>query len=71
MEVLFLHRYVIILKSRMNSYVKVAIIFFIEMVGCIVTINVLWLFLRVPWVGLPCVIVVFPDNTYLLFDMEQ
>ena len=27
---------------------------------CIVTINALWLFLRVPWVGLQYVIVVFP-----------
>ena len=31
---------------------------------CIVTINVLWLFLMVRWVGLQCVIVVFP--TYFL-----
>ena len=34
---------------------------------CIVTINVLWLFLMVPWVDLQCVIVVFPDHTHLLF----
>ena len=34
---------------------------------CIVTINIPWLFLTVPWVGLQCVIVVFPDHTYLLF----
>ena len=34
---------------------------------CIVTINVLWLFLTVPWVGLQCVIVVFPDHTHLPF----
>ena len=33
---------------------------------CIVTINVLWLFLAVPWVGLRCVIVIFPDHTNLL-----
>ena len=32
---------------------------------CIATIHVLWLFLTVPWVGLPCVIVVFPDHTHL------
>ena len=32
---------------------------------CIVTINVLWLFLAMPWVGLQCVIVVFPDQTHL------
>ena len=33
--------------------------------GCIVTVNNLWLFLTVPWVGLQCVIVVFPDHTHL------
>ena len=37
---------------------------------CIVTINVLWLFLTVPWVGLQCVIVVFPDHTHLLFKVS-
>ena len=31
---------------------------------CIVTVNVLWLFVTVPWVGLQCVIVVFPDHRY-------
>ena len=35
---------------------------------CSVTTNVLWLFLMVPWVGLQCVIVVFPDHTHLLFQ---
>ena len=34
--------------------------------GCLVTVNVLWLFLSVPWVGLQCVIVVFPDHTHFL-----
>ena len=34
---------------------------------CIDTINVLWLFLVVPWVGLQNVVVVFPDNTHLRF----
>ena len=34
---------------------------------CIVTLNVLWLLLKVSWVGLQCVIVVFPDHTHLLF----
>ena len=38
---------------------------------CIVAINVLWLFLTVPWVGLQCVIVVFPDYTHLLFDKSR
>ena len=34
---------------------------------CIVTINVLWLFLTMPLVGLQYVILVFPDHTHLLF----
>ena len=35
--------------------------------GCLVTVNVLKLFLTVPLVGLQFVIVVFPDHTHLLF----
>ena len=31
---------------------------------CIGTINVLWLFLTMPWVGLQCVVLVFPDHTH-------
>ena len=34
----------------------------------IVTINVLWLFLKVPWVSLQYVIVVFPDYTHFLYS---
>ena len=34
---------------------------------CLVAVNVLWLFLAVMWVGLQCVIVVFPDHTHLFF----
>ena len=34
---------------------------------CLVTVNFLWLFLEVPWVGLQSVIMVFPDHTHLLF----
>ena len=34
---------------------------------CTVTINALWLFRTMPWVGLQYVIVVFPDHTHLLF----
>ena len=36
---------------------------------CLVTVSVLWLFLKVPWVGLQCVIVVFPDHTHLLLSV--
>ena len=31
-----------------------------------VTVNVLWLFLTVPWLGLQWVVVVFPDHTQIL-----
>ena len=34
---------------------------------CIVTVNVLLLFLTVPWAGLQFMIVVFHDHTHLLF----
>ena len=36
---------------------------------CLVAVNVLWLFLTVPWVGLQCVVVVFPDHSHLLYDI--
>ena len=35
--------------------------------GCLVTVNVLWLLLTVPWFDLRCVIVVFPNHAGLLF----
>ena len=38
---------------------------------CIVTINVQWLFLAVQWVGLQCVIVVFPDHTHFFIVSNQ
>ena len=30
---------------------------------CLVNVSVLWLFLTLPWIGLQCVIVLFPDHT--------
>ena len=35
------------------------------------TVSVLWLFLMVPWVGLQCVIMVFPDHIHMLFFIIQ
>ena len=32
-----------------------------------VNVSVLWIFLKVPWVGLQCVIVEFPYHNHLLF----
>ena len=37
---------------------------------CIVTINVLWLLLTVPWVGLQRLIVVVPGHTHLHFGLK-
>ena len=39
--------------------------------GCLVTVNVLWLFLAVPWVCLQYVIVIFPNHTHLLFILVK
>ena len=36
---------------------------------CLVTVNVVWLFLTRLCVGLRCEIAVFPDHTHLLFYM--
>ena len=38
---------------------------------CIVTINVLWVFYTVSWVGLHYVIVVFSDHTHILSESIQ
>ena len=38
--------------------------------GCLATVMVMWLFLRVPWIGLQSVLVVLPDPT-ILTDFSQ
>ena len=57
----FILVFAIILK-RKRKLVALLLLSYI----CIVTINVLWLFLAVPWVGLQCVTVVFLDHTHFL-----
>ena len=34
--------------------------------GCVVAVVVLWLLLGMPWVGLHCVVVVFPDRAHCI-----
>ena len=51
--------FAIILKRKR----KLVVLLFLSYI-CVVTINFLSLFLTVPWVGLQCVIVVFPDHTH-------
>ena len=36
---------------------------------CLATVIALWLFLTVPWVGLHCGIVVFPDHTHFYINI--
>ena len=60
---LCVHSSFAIMLKRKRKLVALLLLSYI----CIVTINVLWLFLTVPWVGLQYVIVVFPDHTHLLF----
>ena len=39
--------------------------------GCLLTVNVLWLFFKVSLVGIQFLIVVFPDHTHLLFPLAH
>ena len=52
-----------ILSTKKRELVALLLLSF----GCLVTLNVLCLFLTVSWVGLWFDIVVFPDQTRLLF----
>ena len=54
--------FAIILKRKRNQVALLSLSY-----RCVIAINAVLLFLTVPWVGLQCVIVVFPDHTHLLF----
>ena len=58
-----MHYFMSILVTRKRELFALLLLSF----GCHDTKNVLWLFLRVPWVGLRFVIVVFPNHPHLLF----
>ena len=51
--------------SRVQIILERKILFLLSH-PCLAILYVLWLFLTVPWAGLQCVIVVFPDHTRLL-----
>ena len=57
-----LSRFAIILKRKRKLVAMLSLSY-----RCIITINVMWLFLTVPWVSLQYVIVVYSDHTHLLF----
>ena len=60
---LCIHSSFAIILKRKREQVALLLLSF----GCLVTVNIMWLLLTVPWAGLLCVIVVFPDHTHLLF----
>ena len=53
--------FVIILTRKRGLFALLLLSF-----GCLVTVNV-WLFFTLPWVGLHCMIVVFPECVILFF----
>ena len=58
--------FAIVLKRNRKLFALLIIV----LQRCIVTfaINALWFLFMVEWVGLQCVIVVFPDHTHLLLE---
>ena len=63
----FLSSFVIIFKRKRD---RELVALFVLSYRRLVTVNVLWLYLTVPWVGLQSVIVVFSEYTHLLFTMN-
>ena len=63
---LSVHFSFVIISKRKRKVVALLLLSY----RCIVTINVRWLFLTVPWVGLQYVTVVFPGHTRLLNDVH-
>ena len=59
---LFAHSSFAIILTRKRELITLLLLSF----RCLVTVNVPWLFLTVPRVGMQCVIVVFPDHVYIL-----
>ena len=63
----FVHSSFAIILKRKRKLVALLLLYY----RCIVTINVQWLFHAVQWIGLQCVIVIFPDHTHLLFGTQR
>ena len=62
---IYVHSSFAILK-RKRKLVALLLLFY----RYVVTINVLWLFLTVPWVCLQYMLAVFPDHTRVLFNED-
>ena len=64
---LYVHSSFAIILKRNRKLVALLLLSY----RCIVTINILWLFLTVPWVGLQYVVVVIPDHIHLPSETKQ
>ena len=64
---LCVHSSFAIILKRKRKLVALILLFY----RCIVTINVLWLFLAVPWVGIQCLIVIFSNHTHITFETNN
>ena len=62
-KLIFILKQLALILRRTRVLVALLLLFF----GCLVTVNVPWLFLTVSCVALQCVIVVFPVHNRLLF----
>ena len=61
---LYVHSNFAIILTRMRERQRELAALLLLSFGCLVTLNVMWLFLAVPWVGLQCVIMVLTDHIH-------
>ena len=59
-------RFAIILTRK-----RVLVVLLLLSLGCLVSVNDLWLFLTVSWFGLQFLCVISPDRTYLLLGSDD
>ena len=65
----FLHNMSFLVFSIIFTRKRALVTLLLLSFGYHVTVNVLWLYLTVPWAGLQCLIVVFPYHTHLLLGL--
>ena len=59
---IYVHSSFVIILKKKRKLVDLLLLSY----RCLATVNILWLFVTLPWVGLLCVIVVFSDHTHFL-----
>ena len=63
--------YVLSSFAIMLSKRRERVALFLESLGCLVSVTILWLSLAMPWVGLQFVIVVYPSHIHLPFQNNK